>query len=150
MRRRYFVLDLSNQLRKATQAVVEGLWTGQRMAADLPFPLDHELRILTVLCDDALEARGCYLLRLVLDDAGAITSESRRAACEAVQLNADWGLHHPAVQYHLEGWPRDWLRQLAVAFDVPPQALAQVGIGGPLPISEVVGISISESLRYFA
>ena len=55
-----------------------------------------------------------------------------------------------AVQYHFEGWPTDWQRQMAVAFDAHPSEISQIGIGGPLPIAEVVGISIKESLRYFA
>lgn len=149
MRRRYFVLDSENQFRKASQAVIEGLWSGQRTADQLQIPLGSVLRILTVLCDDDLIAKGCYVLRLELAE-GRITEASHRAACEAVVLNSDWGPHHPAVQYHFEGWPTDWQRQIAIAFDAHPQQLSQIGVGGPLPISEVVGISIRESLRYFA
>lgn len=149
MRRRYFVLDSEQQLRKASQAVIEGLWRGERNADALQIPLGSDLRILTVLCDDDLGAKGCYVLRVELAE-GRITDESHRAACEAVVLNADWGPHHPAVQYHFEGWPTDWQRQVAIAFDAHPRDIGQIGIGGPLPISEVVGISIRESLRYFA
>ena len=147
MRLRYFVAD-GDRLRRTPQAVVEDLWTARRKATELKFPPGDELLIFTVLCDNDLHPKICYFLRLELTD-GTITEASRRCALRAVQEGNLRNLDHPSVLYQLSGWPSDWQQQLAVALDVPARELNKIGIGGPLPISSILGLSLKESLRHF-
>src|SRR5207302_5014789 len=76
MKLRYFVVDARGQLRKASQAWVRELWEGRRRASDLGCPSGNELRLVSVVCDDALLPQRLYLLRLPLTE-GKFTEESR-------------------------------------------------------------------------
>lgn len=148
MRLRYFVVDRAGQLRKVSQAALEGLWSRNRSSNDLGCTLGKDMRIVTVLCDEALLPKACYLLRVTLDG-GAVCEQSRLQACEAVLENLADEPQHPEAVYQLAGWPYDWRRQLAIAMDVPIADLPPIGIGGPLLISSLLNLSVRSSLRYF-
>lgn len=53
------------------------------------------------------------------------------------------------IEYHASGWPRDWQVQLAVALDCPVKKLDKFALGGPLPVSDLMGVSVPQSLRFF-
>ncbi|MGL4464513.1 MAG: hypothetical protein ACRC1K_20365, partial [Planctomycetia bacterium] len=148
MRVRYFALDRRQQLWKASQAAVEGIWDGTRPPSDLGLDLGDRLALATVLCDDDLRPKVCYVLRLdVVDD--AVTEDSRVLAYEAATEGNRRNLSHPSARRQSEGWPADWKHQLAVAIDAPLAALRRVGVGGPLPLADMLGVSRRDLLRYF-
>lgn len=148
MRLRYFVVDRDVQLRKVSQAAMEGTWSRNRSVRDLGCRVGQHLRIVTVLCDERLLPKACYLLRVAVRE-GVITEESRLQACEAILENLSDEKHHPEATFQMAGWPHDWRRQLAVVMDVPLAMLPAIGIGGPLLISSLLNLSVKASLRYF-
>jgi hypothetical protein len=53
------------------------------------------------------------------------------------------------VRHHTEGWPVDFVRQLAVGLDVPVAALqVPFGIGGPLYLAAVMGLTPRQASHY--
>src|ERR1700681_601591 len=76
MKLRYFVMDARGQLRKASQAMVKGLWQGSVRADALGCPSGNELRLVSVVCDNDLLPEKVYVLRLPLVE-GTFTEESR-------------------------------------------------------------------------
>ncbi|MBN9521004.1 hypothetical protein J0H58_21195 [bacterium] len=138
MKYRYLVLDGSGQLRKARQAAIRAFLDGQLGAEHFRASDGRELKLVTVVCDDALLPRQVYLLRLPLSD-GRYTSADRlvlRAfACPECVTPGE------AVRHHLNGWPGDLIRQLAVAMDVPAAGLDKLlDVGGPVLESAVTGL----------
>ncbi len=146
MKLRYFVVDGHGQLRKATQAAVRELWEGGRGAESLGCPAGNELRLVSVVCDEALLPRSLYVLRLPLD-CGMFTAESRMTL-ELFSL-PDCVTPEELVRHHTAGWQGDFFRQLAVALDVPASALeVPVGVGGPLFLAAALRVTPRQALRY--
>ncbi len=146
MKLRYFVIDASGQLRKASQAAVRGLWEARRGANALAGPADNELRLVSVVCNADLLPRKLYVLRLPLV-AGVFTEESY------LTLHAfgrpDCVTPAELVRHHTAGWPPDFFRQLAVALDVPTTALdVPLGVGGPLLLAAAFRVTLQQALRY--
>jgi len=142
---RYFVIDAGGQLRKASQAAVRGLWDGKRRAEALGCPPGAELRLVSVVCDDALVPRKVFLLRLPLHG-GAFTDEARLT----LRLFARPDCVAPAelARHHTGGWPADFYRQLAVALDVPVKGLdVPLGVGGPLLLAAAAGVTPERAVR---
>ena len=83
---------------------------------------------------------------------GVVTEAARHLAYQAVTSiigSNGQDIDRAAFEYQVAGWPADWQTQLAVALDVPCGDLDRVAVGGPLPISDLIGVSVKESLRYF-
>ena len=148
MQLRYFVIDEDSRLHRASKKVVEALWRGRCKAERLGCAMGDELRVITVVCDDRLQPRISFFLRVALKN-GKPTNSSRIEAYEAMTHSSGRRYDHPAAKRQFEGWPSDWQHQLAVALDVPVAQLHKVGIGGPLPMSDVWGISLDKVLDYF-
>lgn len=145
---RYFVVDTDQQLRPVEASAVEGLWIGTMTASDFPVRLGDELRLVTAVCDADLIPRICYFLRADVNG-GSITERSRRDVYEAMSVRSQRRYDHPAAQRQFVGWPCDWTTQLAVVLDVPVSQLQKIGIGGPLVMSDLWGISVAKVLSYF-
>ncbi len=146
MKLRYFVVDARGQLRKASQVWVRELWVGRRRASDLGCPSGNELRLVSVLCDEALQPQRLYVLRLPLTE-GKFTEESRLTLY--LYSQPDCVTPRELVQHHTGGWPRDFFRQLAVALDVPVKQLGiPLGIGGPLFLAAALRVTPQEALRH--
>lgn len=148
MRIRYFVVDTKHQLRRVSQALVEGAWAGRRDTRELAQLTGDDVRLITALCDEQLNPRIVFFMRMTLEN-GQITQASRELAYQTVTNLATLHEHTSTCEYHTTGWPEDWQQQLAVALDTPAQAFDRFAIGGPLPVSDLMGISIREVLRYF-
>jgi hypothetical protein len=146
MKLRYFVVGHNGQLQKAAQAGVQGLWEGRRRAEALGCRAANELRLVSVVCDEDLLPRKVYVLRLPLTD-GRFTEENRLA----LQLFAMPECVTPGemLRHHTEGWPPDFVEQLAVALDVPLASLhVPLGIGGPLFTAAAMRVTPQQALRY--
>ena len=53
------------------------------------------------------------------------------------------------AQHHSEGWPDDFLRQLAVVMDVPVADLGvPLVVGGPLFTAAAMRVPLHEAVRY--
>ncbi len=146
MRLRYFVVGRAGQLRKTSPALVEDLWHGRVQAEALGCPTPNELRLVSVLCDNRLLPRRVYLLRVPLT-AGCFTS----AGYLALRAFADPDCVTPqeAIEHHTEGWPADFVRQLAVILDVPVSHLdVPFSIGGPLLLAAALRVPPERTLRY--
>ena len=145
---RYFVVDVDGQLRRVPTAAAEAVWTGEADAGDLDVMLGSELKLLSALIDENLDPVMVFFLRVDLDR-GAITEESRLAALEAITAGHGRRLSDPRQRRQFEGWPTDWRRQLAVALDTPAADLTKLGLGGPLVISDLWGVTLDTVLAYF-
>jgi len=145
----YLVVDGDDQFIKIQQALAEDIWNGRTTTTDNNIQLKDELKMVSVLCDDeSLEPRMCFFVKLELDS-GAITNRSRFAAYDAMSHHLRQRFDADAASEQLIGWPTDWQRQLAIALDVPPKRLCNVGIGGPLLMADLWGIPIDRILEYF-
>ncbi len=143
---RYFVVDDSNRLRKVSQSAVRSLWNGSHGARALGASDDHELRVVTVLCDDAILPKKVYVLRVPLS--GGMLTEAGRLALQAF-ARADCVTPEEAVRHHTAGWPADFFPQLAVALDVPVAHLSvPLAVGGPLLLAAAMHLSLSRAVRY--
>jgi len=145
----YFAVDEQNELRRAPARKLERIWSGVRSASQLGISLKDELRIVSVVHDGDFRPKVTYFLRLDLED-GWVTDDSRFRALEAVEESNRGNLEHPAVAHQLGRWPRDWRTQVAVALDVPAAEVNNIGIGGLLPLADVLGIPVRSLLGYFA
>src|SRR5262245_18718671 len=105
MNLRYFIVDPEGHLRKAAQAVVQGLWEGRRRAEALGCRAAHELRLVSVVCDEDLLPTKVYVLRLPLTD-GQFTEENRLTL--HLFATPDCVAPGEMVQHHTEGWPADF------------------------------------------
>ena len=146
MKLRYFVLGRDGQLRKASQAAVEGLWEGADRADALGCAGDNELRLVSAVCDDDLLPQKIYLLRLPLTR-GVFTPENYLTLQLFTMPDCVTPLE--ALRHHGEGWPPGFLRQLAVALDVPLAFLrVPFHVGGPLFTAAALRVSPRQALRY--
>lgn len=151
MQLRYFVIDKDGRLHKAYRATIERIWSGHRPANRLRCPLGDNLRIVTALCDENLIPQVIFLLRLGLSD-GRVTDAARQLAymtVTSVMAKNGEDSEKSAFEYQVAGWPEDWQSQLAIALDTPVSALDRIAIGGPLPVSDLMGVSVKDSLQFF-
>jgi hypothetical protein len=147
MRLRYLVVDPRGQLRRVSQSAVEGLWEGRHKADVLGCPCRSELRVVSVVMNDALLPRRIYLLRLPLTD-GLFTLENYLT----LQLFTmpDCVTTKEVVQHHAAGWPTNFFQQLALILDVPLADLpVPVRVGGPLFMAAALRLTPHQALRYF-
>ncbi|HEX4611685.1 MAG TPA: hypothetical protein VH092_26045 [Urbifossiella sp.] len=140
MKLRFFVVDDCGQLRKARQTAIRSLLAGRVGAEVFQTGDTRELKLVSVVCDDALLPRRISLLRMPLTD-GRFTDGDElvlRAFARPDCVTPD-----EAVRHHLTGWPRDLIRQMAVALDVPAAGLdALLDVGGPVLAAAVSGLSL--------
>lgn len=151
MRLKFFVLDAQSQFQGVSSATVEELWRGRTKVADLPFAIGSELRVISAICDARLRPKVIYFLRLSLWN-GRVTEAARQLSYQIVTSVMSSGgedVDRPVFEYHAAGWPKDWQQQLAVALDVPVHRLDRIALGGPLPVSDLMGTSVRKSLRFF-
>lgn len=148
MKSYYFVVDDSQQLHRVFRTAVEKLWNGHRNVNQWNFKISESARILTVLCDDDDLPFGTYFMRLQLKD-GAVPAYARDSVCQAVDLFGKQDLSNPVLRYQYEGWPENCKHQLAVVMDLPILHFKTIGLGGPLPISNILNISLDECLDTF-
>lgn len=144
----YFVVDQDGQLCHVPRQAVEDLWRGHRTTEALDCPLGEELRLISVLRDEDLTPKICFFVRLEIDQS-RVTEESRIEAYESMESAQKRRYDNAAAQRQFAGWPIDWQSQLAVALDVPSSQLRKLGIGGPLLMSDLWGISLEKVLEYF-
>ena len=146
MKLRYFVIDDQGQLRKARKAAVEGLWEGTCKADAFGCRDGSELRLVSVVCDRKLIPQKIYLLRLPLTQ-GQFTQENYLTL--QIFTMPDCVTPHEVAKHHGGGWPSDFLRQLAIALDIPLARLqVPVRIGGPLLLAAALRVTPDEALRY--
>jgi hypothetical protein len=146
MKLRYFVVDEQGQLRKARRSAVEGLWDGSNKANALGCQEGSELRLVSVVCDKKLMPQKIYLLRLPLTH-GQFTQENYLTL--QIFTMPDCVTPQEVARHHGGGWPADFLRQLAVAADVPLAKLqVPIRIGGPLLLAAALRVTPEEALRY--
>ncbi|MEX0700936.1 MAG: hypothetical protein WD069_02460 [Planctomycetales bacterium] len=148
MRLLYFAFDQNDRLHKAPRRTVEELWKGRRTAEAFKFDVGDELRVITVLADDRLLPVVSFFLKVELDD-GEITDASRIDAFEAVGRRDRRRYDTETAQRQFAGWPADWQHQLAVALDVPAREFNRIGLGGPLLMADLWGISLKKVIDYF-
>jgi hypothetical protein len=146
MKLRSFVVDGEGQIRKISQLAMEGLWDGRVRAVELGCLGKTELRLVSVLCDDRLQPRTIYLLRVPLSD-GLCTSESQLTL--QIFTMRDCVTPREVVQHHGCGWPLDLRRQLAIALDVPLARLdIPMRVGGPFFLAAAMGVSPQDTLQF--
>ena len=145
----------SYSVQQANQRRVLGAWERRK-------PWDQSsgkqaLKLITVVCD-RLHPVHIYLLKLSLDD-GWITEESRRDSVRFITAAERWGggtrkqraVWVTALKEHVRAMPSDMSTQVAAAMEIPVWELmkAPLGIGGPLPVSLDMGVSVNELLMYY-
>ena len=155
MKLRFFHVE-SDIVHRANRSRVLGAWERRK-------PWDQSsgkqvLKLITVVCDDRLHPVHVYLMKLALDD-GWITDESRRDSVELVTSEERWGGGNKkqraawiaALKDNIRDMPTDMATQVAVALDVSVSEVMKVplGVGGPLPVSLQMGVSVPELLHYF-
>jgi hypothetical protein len=146
MRLRYFIVDACGQLRRVSQASVLGLWEGRARADDLGGPPGNDLRLVSVVCDERLLPRKCFVLRLPLTG-GRFLEENYLTL--RIFARPDCVTEHELFEHHTAGWPRDFFQQLAVALDVPVAGLhVPLAVGGPLFLAAAMRLTPREALRY--
>ena len=145
----YFVVDTDHQLRRVERELVEEVWCGARSTDELGHDIGDQLRVVSVLSDDAdLQPQICFFVRAEVRD-GSVTDQSRIDAYEAMTVHQKRAEDTFPDSEQFEGWPDDWQRQLAIALDVPAIQLQRVGVGGPLLMSDLWGYPIDRILEYF-
>jgi hypothetical protein len=155
MKLNFFYVE-SDRVRQAAQRRVVGAWERRRRWDKSPGT--HDLKLITIVCDDSLHPVHVYLLTLSLRD-GWITEESRRDAVALVVDEARWGGGNKkrraawiaSLKKHVQGMPSDMGGQLATALDVPLWELMKtpLAVGGPLPLSLQMECGVQELLLYF-
>lgn len=144
----YYIVDEQGQFRRCSRSDVESLWQGNCRIGKINERLTDELQIVTVVRDEQLHPVMCFFSKLKLSD-GQITDESKLELYEAITTRKKNRYDHPASQRQFEGWPKNWRTQLAVALDVPVSQLHRVALGGPLPLSDLWGMSVDKIVEYF-
>ncbi len=155
MKVRFFYVE-SDRVLRAAQSRMLAAWERRKPWDDSQGTRD--LKVVTVVCDNALHPAHVYLLTLKLQD-GWITDESRQDAVAFIVDDARWGggskKHRAAwiatLKTHVQGLPSDMGTQVAAALDVPLCELmkAPLGVGGPLPVSLQMGTDVPRLLQYF-
>jgi hypothetical protein len=146
MKLRYFVVGPRGVLHKVSGRAIQALWDGRCRAQRLGGRFGHELRVVSVACDRKLLPRKVYLLRLPLAD--GLFTEASYFTLQAF-MRSDCITTEEMIDHHLDGWPRDFIRQLAVALDVPRAALGvPFGVGGPLLLAAAMRTTPGEAVRY--
>ena len=146
MKIRYFVVDGAGQLRKASQTAIRSLWDGRLQTPALGCPAGNELRLVSVVCDDDLQPRKLFLLRLPL--ASGLFDLQSRLTLELFGC-PDCVTPGELARHHTQGWPADFFTQLAVALDVPVARLkVPLGVGGPLFLAAKLHVSPREAVRH--
>lgn len=146
MKLRYFRVDEQGMLRKVRRTSVEALWEGTCRADEFGCTDASELRLVSVVCDRKLVPQKVYLLRLPLT-AGQFTPENYLTL--QIFTMPDCVTPQEVARHHGGGWPRDLLRQLAVAADVSLSQLEiPVRIGGPLLLAAALRVTPKEAVRY--
>jgi|GEM_PF-3419458 len=148
MRLDYYIVDEQGQFQRSSRNDVETLWKGNCHIGKINERLSEDLRIATVVRDEQLHPVMCFFLKLKLAD-GQITDESKLEVYEAITTRKKDRYDHSASQRQFEGWPKNWRSQLAVALDVPVAELHRVALGGPLPLSDLWGMSVDKIVEYF-
>lgn len=151
MRLRFFVVDDADRLHAVAATRIEAVWNGSKTVDSLGVHASEDLPVLTALCDENLVPRLVFFLRLATRD-GSVTPAARDLAYQAVTIfikDSDDDGGQEAFAHQLQGWPHDWRRQLAVALDVPATALDRISVGGPLPVADLMGVGVKQSLRFF-
>ncbi len=87
MKVRFFHVD-SDTVQQADQSRLLAAW--QRRKPWNQSTGKHDLKLITVVCDDGLHPVHIYLLKLSLED-GWITRESRRESVELISAEERWG-----------------------------------------------------------
>ena len=147
MKLRYLFVDRAGRLVKVRRRVMESLWRGEIRAQELGAGDGHELRLVSILCDEQLLPQKIFLLRLPLTD-GLFTKESYLTL--QIFTRPDCVTPREVIAHHTDGWPADFFHQLAVVLDVPRKFLdVPVGIGGPLLMAAAMKVSPKKALRYF-
>jgi hypothetical protein len=146
MKLRYYVVDEQGSLRKVRKSAVAALWDGTCRAEVFGCSGGTELRLVSVVCDRKLIPQKIYLLRLPLT-AGQFTPENYLTL--QIFTMPDCVTPQEVARHHGGGWPRNLLRQLAVAADVPlAQLQVPVRIGGPLLLAAALRVTPNEAIRY--
>jgi hypothetical protein len=146
MKMRYFVLDGAGQVRKASQRTVGAVWEGKRRVDSLGCPSKTELRLISVLCDDQLQPRNIYLLRVPLTD-GMFTPENQLTL--QIFTMRDCVTSREVVEHHGGGWPVDLHQQLAVVLDVPlVRVRVPLRVGGPLFLAAAMGVAPHQAVHF--
>ena len=154
MKVKFFYIE-SERVRLVAQSRMLGAWERRRRWDNSQGTV--ELRLVTVICDDDLRPAYIYLLTLALQN-GWITEGSRQDAVSFIIDESRWGggdrkqraAWLATLKTHLQNLPQKFGRQLAAALDVPLSDVIQapLAVGGPLPVSLQMGISVNELLRY--
>ena len=146
MKLRYFVLDAQGQLRKTRKQAVKDLWEGRVQADALGSDARNELRLVSVICDDHLFPRKMYVLRVPLID--AVFTEASRLTLHLFS-QPDCVTPAECTEHHMDGWPRDFFRQMAIALDVTLDAMdVPMAVGGPLFVAAALRVTPREAVRY--
>ena len=146
MKLRYYVVDRRGTLQRARHGRIQELWDGKCRSDALGVANDHELRLVTAVCDDDLTPQKLYLLRLPLTG-GKFTEEDYLTL--RIFTMPDCVTPREVIDHHGRGWPADLYRQLAVALDVPVASLkVPVRIGGPLMLAAALRVPPRKTRRY--
>jgi hypothetical protein len=155
MKLRFFFIE-SNTVQRAAQSRVLAAWERRK-------PWDQstgtqDLKLITAVCDDNLHPVHVYLLKLSLED-GWISEQSRQNSVKLIIAQERWGGGNKKqraawiaeLRQHVQDMPPDWGNQLAAALDVPVYELVNANhtVGGPLPVSLQMDISVQELLLYY-
>jgi hypothetical protein len=156
MKLRFFFVDPNNHVQQASQGRVLAAWKRRK-------PWDEstgtrDLRLITVVVDHNQHPVHVYMLKLGLEDSW-ITNVSRQESVKFIISNERWGggtrrqrrAWIETLKEFIQGMPADMGTQVAAALDVPVWQLlkAPLAVGGPLPVSLQMGISVKELLLYY-
>ncbi|QDU80580.1 hypothetical protein Pla110_23110 [Polystyrenella longa] len=143
----YHVVDRDRQLVRVPSEVMERYWNHSGGTPEVSQLVDDQLQLVTSLLDDRLNPIINYMLDLELNE-GWISPESKLQAYQSLSLQRNEAKFEE-LQAILERWPADWPTQLAVALDVPVMGLNKIGLGGPLPMCDLWGITQEKLLEFF-
>jgi hypothetical protein len=142
----YFIVDGHGQVQRVSARAMGSLWDGRLKAEELGCPGRTELRLVSVLCDDNLQPRTVYLLRVPLTE-GKFTPENYLTL--QIFTMRDCVTRREVIEHHGGGWPGTLLHQLAVALDVPLARLnIPVRVGGPLFLAAAMGVSPHQAVQF--
>ena len=147
MKVRYYTLE-DKKLKRAAQSKIEAAWFKGSAWDDSTD--SRPLRIVTVTTTDEGEPVICHFTRVTVSD-GHFTDKSISAAVDAMLTLAipeQSEKDKKKIALQVEGWPRDWRQQLAVAMDTPIAKLESFGIGGPLTLATSMDMSVRDVIRH--
>ncbi|MAT16102.1 MAG: hypothetical protein CMJ46_12635 [Planctomyces sp.] len=143
----YHLVDRDNQLTRISPELIEKFWEQNGGVPEIAQMVDDRLQLITSLLEENLDPVIHYLLDVELTH-GWIDAESKMQAYQALSHQRA-ETRFEELQVLLDKWPMDWPTQLAVALDVPVANLNKIGLGGPLPMCDLWGISQEKLLEYF-